>query len=274
MSKDRAGSILDEIEKRHAVPIPRWHFVLRHLAFRVLAVFSVLTGSIAMATAIYVFVDSDFIEDHDSINQYFVQQPVVADIIRSVPYLWLGALLLFILVANYGFRHTKKGYRYPTLKVVAGSLLLSLLFSLCLNIVDVGGYIHRYLVENATGYHSLVYSNEYRWSQAGKGRLGGRIISYDKEKGLIVLRSFRKTLWQVDVSKAEVQPGTPLIPGRFLKITGLKTGPDTFQAREVQGWERKYRKKSRTPLKPDPGKNQLKSPPLILQGTLFSVRQP
>jgi hypothetical protein len=256
MPKDRAGSILDEIEKRHAVPIPRWHFLLRQLAFRVLAVFSVLTGSFAMATAIYVFVDSDFIEDHDYINQYFVQQPVVADIIRSVPYLWLGALLLFILVANYGFRHTKKGYRYPTVKVVAGSLLASLLLSLCLNIVDVGGYIHRYLVENANGYHSLVYSNEYRWSQASKGRLGGRIIAYDKEKGLIVLRSFRKTLWQVNVSKAEVQPGTPLVPGKLLKITGIKTGSGTFEAREVQGWEKKYHKKSRTPLKPEPEKSR------------------
>jgi hypothetical protein len=112
-------------------------------------------------------------------------------------------------------RHTKRGYRHADLKVVGGSLLASLLISLCLNTVDVGGYIHRYLIENTHVYHSLIYSNEHHWSEAGKGRLGGKIVAYDKTKGVIVLRSFRKALWQVDITNAEVETGTLLIPGKY-----------------------------------------------------------
>ncbi|NTW55484.1 MAG: hypothetical protein HGB20_00365 [Chlorobiaceae bacterium] len=263
MPKDRAGSILEEIEKRQAVPIPRWHFVLRQFAFWALAVFSVLTGSIAMATAMYVFLDNDFIEDHEVITLYFEQQPLVADIFRSIPYLWIGALALFILVAYYGFRHTRKGYRYTTAKVVAASLLASLLISLCLNTVDVGGYIHRYLVENVRGYHRLIYSNEFRWSQASKGRLGGKILAYDKEKGVIVLRTFRKVLWTVDVSKAEVEPGTRLAPGRLLKITGTRTGRVSFRAKEIQAWEKKYKRKVEPVVKKEPEKNQEQVQPQV-----------
>ncbi len=68
MLKERSETILDEIEKRKVVPIPRWHFLFRQAGFWLLATFSVLTGSISMATAIYVFIDNDFITDKDYIN--------------------------------------------------------------------------------------------------------------------------------------------------------------------------------------------------------------
>ncbi|TLU88549.1 MAG: hypothetical protein FDX30_00525 [Chlorobium sp.] len=243
MPEDRSGSILQEIEKRNVEPIPRWHFYIRHFAFWTLATISVLTGSLAMATAIYVFLDNDFTEDQRVIHQYLTEQPVIADIIKSIPYIWIAALALFILVAYYGFRHTKRGYRYPTVKVIAGSLLVSLFISLGLNITDVGGIIHHYLIENVHAYNKLIYSNEHRWSQSEKGRLGGRIISYDKQNGLVILRNFRKCTWRVDIRKAEIQAGTIVEPGKYVKITGLKTGNRQFEAHEIQSWEKKYHKR-------------------------------
>ena len=39
---------------------------------------------------------------------------IIADIISSIPYLWLAALVLFTLVAFFGVRHTKKGYHCTT----------------------------------------------------------------------------------------------------------------------------------------------------------------
>ena len=243
MPKDRSGQILEEIEKRKAVPIPRWHFFVKQFGFWLLAVISVITGSISMATAIYVFIDNDFIEDQDYIRLFFTARPFLADLITAIPYLWLLALLLFILVAYFGFRHTRKGYRYATTKVIAASLLVSLLLSVCLNMVDVGGYIHRYLIENVHAYNKLIYSNEHRWSHSEKGLLGGKVMQYDKSKRILVVRDFSKVLWSVDISTAEVRAGTIIAPGKSLKITGIKTGNRTFQAVLVQGWEKRYRKR-------------------------------
>ncbi len=240
MAKFSSDLILDEIEKRKVVPIPRWHFLLRRSVFWVLAVFSVITGSISMATAIYVFVDHDFVVDHANINRFLDQQPLIEDIIVSIPYLWLVAMVLFVLVAYYGLRHTRKGYRYPTLRLIAGSMLLSLLLSGLLNLFDVGLIIHRYLIENVRAYGRLVYTNEQRWSQVKKGWLGGKVIREDKVQRQLIVMDYRKRLWTVDIGTTTVKPGTLMLPGKYIKITGTKTGSQSFQATSIQGWEKKY----------------------------------
>ncbi len=242
MQKASSGSILEEIEKRNMVPIPRWHFLVRRLGFWLLAAISVLTGAISIATAIYVFLDHDFIEDHDTINLLFIQRPIIADIVASIPYLWLAALALFILIAFFGFRHTRTGYRYSAPKVIAASLSVSLLLSVALNTVDVGEYIHRYLIENVHVYNELIYANEHRWTNSEKGLLGGKVIKVDTRSHLLIIKDFKRDIWYVDLSKSELLPKTQVAPGRYLKITGVKTGKRTFQALAIQVWEKKYHK--------------------------------
>jgi len=242
MEKDRSKFILDEIEKRHAELIPRWRFLVKRFSFWLLAAISVLTGGLAMATAIYVFIDNDFVEDREYINRFFIERPLVAEAISSIPYIWLVALALFTLVAYFGFRHTKKGYRYSAAKVIIASLLASLLLSLCLNTVDIGGYIHRYLVENVHVYNNLINANEQRWTNSKKGLLGGKVIQADTTHNLIFLKDFKKRIWRIDISKAEVRPKTKIVQGKFLKVIGVKTGKRTFQAISIQGWEKKYHK--------------------------------
>jgi hypothetical protein len=242
MQKERSESILEEIEKRKAVPIPRWHFIAKRLGFWLLAVISVLTGSLAMATAFYVFFDHDFIEDHDYINLFLAQKPLIADIIASIPYLWLAALALFTLVAFFGFRHTKKGYRYSALRVIAASLFASLLLSAGMNTVDIGEYIHRYLIENVHVYNRLIYANEHRWTNSEKGLLGGKVMQVNMQSHFLVVRDFSKRVWHVDISKVEMHAKMPIFPGKYLKITGVKTGKRVFQAYSIQGWEKKYHK--------------------------------
>ncbi|MEI8032426.1 MAG: hypothetical protein WCH05_03680 [Chlorobiaceae bacterium] len=252
MPKERSESILEEIEKRHAVPIPRWHFLLRYAGFWLLAALSVLTGSIAMAAAIYVFIDNDFIADQDNINRFFSQQPAIADMFESIPYIWLGALLLFTLSAYIGLRHTSKGYRYPATRLLAGSVAVSLVISLGLNTMDVGGYIHRYLIENVHIYNNLIYANEHRWTHSETGRLGGKITEDNRISGFIVIRDFKKGLWLIDISKAELRPGTSLDVGKYLKITGVKIGKRYFRAVTIQAWEKKYHRHPPVPIKPVP----------------------
>ena len=222
---------------------PRWLVFLKRFSFWQLAFLSILSGSIAMATAIYVFFDNDFAVDHDTINQLFLERPLIADIILSIPYIWLAALLLFMLVAFLGFRHTKTGYRYSALNVIAISLLTSFVLSLGMNTVDVGSYIHRYLIENVHGYHNVIYTNERRWTNARNGLLGGKVIVLEHDNRTLVVKDFKQNLWRVDISHADVHPKTRIVVGRYLKIRGMSTGERTFQATEIQHWEKKYKKR-------------------------------
>jgi hypothetical protein len=252
MPKKSSDLILDEIEKRNVVPIPRWRFIMKRSVFWILAAISVVTGSISMVTAIYVFLDNDFIVDRANIETLFAQRPFIEEVVESIPYVWLIAMFLFILAAYYGFRHTKKGYRYPMLRIITASMLVSLSISGVLNIFDVGKYIHRYLIENIQGYDHLVYTNEIRWTQMEKGLLGGKVVSQSIPEHLIVVKDYKKRLWTVDIGTAEIHPGMRIYPGRYLKITGVKTGPMTFQAKSIRPWVRRAHKSAPavTPVTP------------------------
>jgi len=244
MENGISQKVLEEIEKRNTIVTPRWLVFLKRFSFWLLAFLSIISGSIAMATAIYVFFDNDFAVDHNTINQLFLERPLIADIILSIPYIWLAALLLFMLVAFLGFRHTKTGYRYAALKVIAISLVTSFLLSLGMNTVDVGLYIHRYLIENVHGYHHVIYANEHRWTNARKGLLSGKVIVLEHDKRTLVVKDFKQNLWRVAISHADIHPKTRIVVGQYLKIRGMSTGEKTFQATEIQHWEKKYKKRN------------------------------
>lgn len=241
MTKIDSERILEEIEKRNVVPLPRWYFIARSALFWGLAVISVITGAISMATAVYVFLDNDYVTDHANIDTLFEQRPLLEIIVQSIPYVWLLALTLFIIVAYYGFRHTRRGYRYPMLRVISGSLLMSMLLCGVMNAFDVGRLIHRYLIENIQSYNRLVNTNEILWVQTAKGLLGGKIVEYPVRDSLVIIRDYKKRLWRVDISRAEVRTGTKLVVGKYLKITGLETRTGEFRAHSVRPWRNKRR---------------------------------
>jgi heme/copper-type cytochrome/quinol oxidase subunit 2 len=258
MPRTSSEKIIREIEKRKVVPIPRWHFILRRSVFWVLALISVITGAISMATAIYVFFDNDYVTDQVNIEKLFDQRPLIEVIIQSIPYVWLVALGLFILAAYYGVRHTRKGYRYPMFRVIAGSLFLSLLLCGILNAFDIGKYIHRYLIENVRGYDRLVNTNEILWTRMDKGLLGGKVIRLSAQDSTIVIQDYKRRLWNVDISRAQIHLRKPMAEGKYLKITGVKTGPDSFRALTIRPWMRRLRRQNPKAEKLPPVKDMTK----------------
>jgi hypothetical protein len=266
MLNTSSDKIINEIEKRKVVPIPRWRFILKRSVFWVLALTSVITGAISMATAIYVFFDNDYITDRAGIEKLFEQRPLVEVIVQSIPYVWLLALLLFIVAAYYGFRHTRKGYRYPMVRVIGGSLLVSFLLCGVLNVFDIGKYVHRYLIDNVKGYGSLVYTNDVLWAQQEKGLLGGKVVRSSPRDSAIVIRDYRHHFWTVDISRAEAHPGTGIVIGKYLKITGLKTGPGAFKAATIRPWVKKNHRRhpkapEHAPVKKNPEPDKPAPPP-------------
>ncbi|AAM71746.1 MAG TPA: hypothetical protein DEB17_05770 [Chlorobaculum sp.] len=207
-----------------------------------------------MATAIYVFFDNDYITDRAGIQKLFEQRPLVEVIVQSIPYVWLFALFLFIVAAFYGFRHTRKGYRYPMFRVIGGSLLVSFLLCGLLNVFDIGKYVHRYLIDNVEGYGSLVYTNDVLWAQQEKGLLGGKVVRYTPGDSTLVIRDYRHHFWTVDLSRARARPGTKIVTGKYLKITGLKTGQSTFKALTIRPWVKKSHHRHPKAPKPTPVK--------------------
>ena len=154
MSEQLPDNIIKTIEERNLVPTPRWRFLLTRSVFWVLAVLSVVVGSIAFVVAYYVFFDND------GISLSSLQQSSIQDIAQSIPYIWLVILAIFTLTAYYGFRKTRKGYRYATTMVVTASIVASILLGITLNAFDFGQVVHKYLLSHTDFYDLLIHSSE------------------------------------------------------------------------------------------------------------------
>lgn len=147
-------NIVKEIEARGAVPKPRWHFLLKRSVFWIFAIVSVGIGAVAFAAGQYIFFDND----GASFAQF--RDTPIQDIFMGIPYIWLAVLGLFIASAYFGFRHTRKGYRYATVGVVVAAILASIVIGFLLNEFDVGVNVHKYLLRNTTLYDPLIHSSE------------------------------------------------------------------------------------------------------------------
>ncbi len=149
-----ADKIVRELEMRKAYPKPRWHFLLSRWVFWMLAISSVLVGAVAFSVAEYVFFDND------GASLASLEKSNILDLAQGIPYIWLAILGLFIFCAYYGFRQTKKAYKYATLWVVVGVITASVLFGQVLSEFDFGKLVHIYLLKHTSFYDPLIFSRD------------------------------------------------------------------------------------------------------------------
>ncbi|MBU6321623.1 MAG: hypothetical protein KGI78_02360 [Patescibacteria group bacterium] len=129
--------LMQELAARGAVPKPRWQFLLSRSVIWLLALASVVVGGVAFAIAEFVFFDNDGIAK--------LQGSSIQDIAQSIPFVWLAITAFFAVVAYYGLRRTRRGYRYATTTLVLIVVVLSLALGVLLNYFDFGQRIYEYV---------------------------------------------------------------------------------------------------------------------------------
>ncbi len=127
--------LIREIEARGAIPTPKWKFFITRGVVWFLAIISVLIGGIAFAIGEFVFIDND------GISKF--QNSSIQDMVQSIPFVWLAVLAFFTASAYYGFRHTRRGYKYAAIGVVMVVIVLSITLGFILNAFDFGQNIHK-----------------------------------------------------------------------------------------------------------------------------------
>lgn len=154
MNEQLPQHIIQEIEKRGLKPRPRFYFLLKRSVFWSLAGISIFLGAIAVAVALFVFLDND------GVGTAALLETPLEVILQSIPFVWLFTLVLFTTSAYVGLRNTKTGYRYKTVKAVTLVIVLSICFGILLSILDFGQVVHKYLLNHTSFYDSLIHSRE------------------------------------------------------------------------------------------------------------------
>ncbi len=134
--------IVKELEARNALPIARWKFLFSRSMIWFLATASIVVGGLAFAIAEFVFFDNDGIAK--------LQSSSIQDIAQSIPFAWLGITALFTVIAYYGLRHTRRGYKYATATLVLIVIVLSIGLGMLLNHFDFGQRTYEYLTHQVS----------------------------------------------------------------------------------------------------------------------------
>ncbi|MBT3412824.1 MAG: hypothetical protein HOJ15_01915 [Candidatus Jacksonbacteria bacterium] len=221
--------VLKEIKKDHITPKPRWQFLVKDCCVWVLGVVSVFVGSLAFAVMLSMLINNDW-DLYSLLNG-----GAIGLIIATLPYFWIILILLFALLIQHNLKHTKKGYKYSPVLLIAGGILISGIVGTFLYNIGAGVAIDDVLLQNVPVYSQIGNRRASIWNPE-KGRLSGVIVSVDQE-GLFLLEDFSRQEWQV-LGEYTIPDSFPLIiqRGNKVRMLGDRLNEFTFEAYHVMPW--------------------------------------
>jgi len=224
--------VLCKIKEEKIEPKPKWHFLLKDyfvwLAFAV----SLIVGALAFCVALSIILDNDW-----DIYRYLSLSPA-KHILLSLPYIWIFAILLFLGLALYNYKHTKSGYRSGTFVVLGLSVVGSVVLGSVFHSLGMGRKIDRIFSQNIPLYQNVhcCCNRKDIWTQPEKGLLGGRILNIRKEDEFDI-EDFGGIIWQIEKNNETLIRGPVLIiENEEVKLIGEKRTEKRFRAREIRPW--------------------------------------
>jgi hypothetical protein len=222
------NKILDRIHHEHIAPRSRWYFITEHWFMVGLIGLATFMGSIAVATTLFV------LTDHDWFAVAYLDEDLFTNVIKTIPYIWLGIIVLVLLVIYINIKKIGRGYRYASWKIIFWSLLASLSVGLALFLSGVGGPLDRYLDRHLPGYSSVVSTNKSIWMYPENGLLSGKVESIQGKSFDLVDDDGQP--WTIAITADTAWKTSTVIPGMRVKITGVMTDGDHFTASRILPW--------------------------------------
>lgn len=225
---DFAARVVGAIQEREIAPRPRWTFIARNALLGLLLVLSVFFGAMTVATSEFLLIDRDW-----DLALELSQRNTIATI-ESLPYLWLAALILLVLLTYQLVTRTKRGYRFAPVTVLGGSVLMSLAIGSALYVAGLGTRTHELVRREIPVYDRFVVSRDRFWSNPAQGLLGGQIVEATTSAAFL-LRDAQGQDWLVLVTGDADGVAT----GAYVRALGRQQGSSTFAAQTVLPWPRR-----------------------------------
>ena len=231
-----ARKVLKRISGEHLVPRPRWEFIFKNYFFWIFGAFAVALSALAFSAMLFDIQNVDWrlsAATHANFLAFFLE---------AAPFLWAGALILFILVGYANVRRTAHGYRYSLAVIALGAVLASLVLGSALYASGLGGEIEEAIGDHPPFYRPILVEERSWWLAPEKGLLGGRVISLAPDNTSFALRDFKGHLWQVEAGDLRNTDFAAVLRGGIVRIVGVPVAAtsSTFHACFVFPWEIRY----------------------------------
>lgn len=220
------NDILRKIKEEHITPKPRWEFLLKDAAVWISGIASLVVGGLATSVIIYMTRSDDW-----EIIAAAGDTPTKTFLL-AMPYFWILTLAAFVIIADYNFKHTKKGYRYRIPYVVAGSIIVSAFLGIFFYDAGAGRAIDRAFMERVPMYDHFGHPKVRMWMRPEKGMLAGTVIEVSTSH-TFRMQDMEKRVWQIRTMQPLPENLINEPVGIKLRCVGHATGPDMFEAVRV-----------------------------------------
>lgn len=218
-----------QIKTENISPLPRWTFLLRRSIFW--SVFALIAASGALISAFAVY-----LADNNDWDMLFDSSGNIQDIWSVLPMFWIGMFAVFIIIANFYFRHSRTGYRFSPVIVGVAVLAGSLAAGGILNAAGAAEKMDRIIIRQAP-YLRLIDPRIRMWDQPWQGRLTGSVVEAGPGPNFTILTP-RGQRWTISLSGLPKKMVVMPRKGDRLKILGKVAAPGIMQVQELRPWFR------------------------------------
>lgn len=213
--------ILDKIKEAHIKPKPKWEFLLKDYVFWFIFVVGIIIGSLAVSVVIFML-------NHTDWQYYIVPGSPIQELLIDLPTFWLAILIIFLLVAIYNIKHTKKGYRYNPLFIVLGSIIVSIVIGSGVYAIGGAEQLEDIFYQRFPIYHQIVNQRGRFFSDPDRGRLAGVIV--EVTPNTIIVQDFNGRIWQIATSTDQFRPG------QRVRLLGQQISEQDFNGQAIRPW--------------------------------------
>lgn len=224
--------ILKEIKKDKIEPKAKWIFVLKNIVTWSLGILSLIISSLTVSVIIHI------INNNDYLFFRMVHPSPISLIIRTLPYFWIIAMIIFVIIFRYTLKQTKRGYKIKLYKIIIISIVLSITLGTLFYSLGIGNNIDDSFSRKSPFYNKMMAPRRMMWLQEDQGIIAGRIISVQDDNNFD-LEDFNKKLWHIIKIREEIpRPQFRNLPPREIileldleiRAYGEKIDENTFRA--------------------------------------------
>ncbi len=205
--------VLERISDEHVRP--RWEFVVKNYFFWGLGALAVLLGALAVSAILFEVTNVDWrlaSATHGSL---------AALILAAAPYLWIVALIVFVVVGYRNVRLTSRGYRYRLSTIALGAVLTSLTLGSALHMGGFSRAIEESIGDHPAFYRPILATEQSWWNAPEKGLIGGVVTAVAPDIASFTVRGFDGATWQVDGDDLLLRDRTTVARGGMVRIVGV-----------------------------------------------------
>lgn len=225
---ESAEKFIEKIKEKDIRPKPRWRFTFPNLIMWILMLLSIMAGALAFSIILFSIQQIDF----DLISQ--MSHSRFEWWLGMLPFLWIITVIVFLVLAVFGLRYTRKGYKFTLKSLIGINVAFSILAGTLFFIGGGAGWLESAFSDHVRAYESVHAKKMKMWSVPEEGYLAG----YLQEIGdtSVILKDFDEKEWIIDLSDAMISQAVKLEKDELVKIIGRKISNNEFFAEQVRPW--------------------------------------